>query len=235
MIQNINTQRLRVPSVCILCNQYHREQHTICAACITLFTPLGPACRHCAMPLPDDDDAICGACCLKKPDVDRVITAYRFEEPLRTLLHAFKYRDGLYLTSLLTTLMLHAAIDTSTIQCLIPIPMHPKRLRERGFNQAAILAMRLSRILKLPYDVNQCKKIINTTPQAGLSAVMRKKNLKNAFQSHTLPYQHVTLIDDLLTTGNTANEVARTLKRQGVKEVDVWCCARAVPQRLMYG
>ncbi|MDP3705510.1 MAG: ComF family protein [Legionellaceae bacterium] len=182
------------------------------------------------MPLPDDDDSICGACCLNKPDVDRVITAYRFEEPLRTLLHAFKYREGLYLTSLLTNLMLHAAIDTSNLQCLIPIPLHPKRLQERGFNQAAILAMRLSRILKVPYNLTQCKKIINTIPQAGLSASLRKTNLKNAFQAPSLPYQHVTLIDDILTTGNTANELARTLKQQGVKQVDVWCCARVTPK-----
>jgi ComF family protein len=113
-------------------------------------------------------------------------------------------------------------------ECLIPIPMHPKKLKQRGFNQAAILAKSLARRLKIPYDLNSCQKIINTDPQASMDGEKRQTNVRGTFSVKPLPYQHVTLIDDLLTTGSTANELARVLKKSGVQRVDIWCCARTV-------
>lgn len=220
-------QMLRLPAICGLCNQYHTGKLAICNECTALLTPLGPACCYCAHPLPDPTFLVCGHCCRKKPDLDTVITAYRFEEPLRTLLHEFKYHKGLYLSTCLTTLMLDALPNEHyDTECLIPVPMHPKRLANRGFNQAAVLAKQLSRRLNVPYDPSCCQKILNTAPQAGLNAQERKKNLRHAFLAKCRAYQHVTLIDDLLTTGSTANELARVLKRQGVRRVDLWCCAR---------
>ena len=106
--------------------------------------------------------------------------------------------------------------------------MHPKRLKQRGFNQAAILTKLLARKLNIPYDLTSCQKIINTEPQASLDGEQRQKNLRKAFRCKPLPYEHVTLIDDLLTTGCTANELALTLKKTGVKRVDIWCCARTI-------
>jgi len=164
---------------------------------------------------------------VKQPYLDRVITHFCFSEPLRTVLHAFKYESALYFRSLLTNLMLQASVELAT-ECLIPVPMHKKRLQERGFNQAAILTQHLSRALKIPHTLYHCTKIIPTLPQANLSATARRSNLKNAFQASTLPYQHVTLIDDVYTTGATANELAKQLKQQGIAKVNLWCCARAV-------
>lgn len=217
---------LRPPAICELCNQYHAGSLAVCMKCTALLTPIGPACRYCALPLPDANFLVCGQCCKKKPMVDNVITAYCFEEPLRTLIHEFKYREGLHLLTFLTDLMLHALPDNYQTDCLIPVPMHPKRLRQRGFNQAAELTKHLSKQLKLPCDLFHCKKNVNTPSQAGLSAEARRKNLRHAFQFKPLHYQHITLIDDLMTTGSTANELARTLKNQGVSRVDLWCCAR---------
>lgn len=223
------TQRLRLPSICTLCNQYHHEHLAVCAKCYHHIPLVGPACYHCALPLPDGDFLICGHCCKKKPFVDQAIAAYRFEEPLRTLLHEFKYHEGLYLCSFLATLILNAIPPAAhNTQCLIPVPMHPKRLRQRGFNQAAEITKQLAQRLKLPYDLSNCKKIINTVPQASLNAEQRRKNLQQAFHTPALPYQHVTLVDDLLTTGSTVNELANMLKKQGVTRVDVWCCARVI-------
>lgn len=142
------------------------------------------------------------------------------------VLHEFKYRAGLYLSSYLTKLMMDALPTGYTTDCLVPVPMHPKRLRHRGFNQAAELTKQLSRHLKLSYDLTYCRKQVNTAPQAGLNAEARRKNLRDAFQVKTSDYKHVTLIDDLMTTGSTANELARVLKKQGVIRVDLWCCAR---------
>ena len=129
-----------------------------------------------------------------------------------------------FLASILITAIPEEALKT---ECLIPVPMHPKRLQQRGFNQAAELVKHLSRAFKIPYALSHCKKIINTAPQAELTAAERRKNLRDAFHARPLPYQHVTLVDDLLTTGSTVNELAKTLKQLGVTRVDVWCCARA--------
>ena len=125
--------------------------------------------------------------------------------------------------------MLHALKkNTRQAQCLIPVPIHPKKLKQRGFNQAVILTKLLAKQLNLPYDLNSCKKIKHTLPQANLDRKQRRNNLHQAFQVTPIPYQQVILIDDLLTTGSTANELACTLKKSGVTQVDVWCCARAV-------
>jgi ComF family protein len=221
------SQRLRLPAICSLCNQYHQGRLAICAECHQHLRPIGPACYHCAIPLPEGDFLICGYCCKNKPYVDQVIAPYHFEEPLRTLLHEFKYHEGLYLCSFLATLISNALPpEAPNTQCLIPVPMHPKRLRQRGFNQAAELTKQLGRTLNLPYVLSHCKKTTNTVPQASLNADQRRKNLQNAFISEPLSYQHITLVDDLLTTGSTVNELANVLKKQGVAQVDVWCCAR---------
>ncbi len=115
-------------------------------------------------------------------------------------------------------------------QCLIPVPMHPQRIRHRGFNQAAILTKLLAKKLQLPCHINSCKKIINTAQQASLDGKQRQKNLRHSFKAKKLPYQHVALVDDLLTTGATANELAFTLKKAGVQQVDIWCCARTIKE-----
>ena len=222
------TQVLRPPSICALCRQYHRENRAVCRDCLVFCEPLGPACHSCAEPLPDENFLLCGLCCKTKPPIDSTIAAYRFEEPLRTLLHEFKYQEGLYLSSLLAA-FIHEALpsEAKKTQCLIPIPMHRKRLRERGFNQAAELAKHLGRILHIPIDTFNCQKITHTPPQAGLSGKERRKNLCNTFRAKPIPYQHVTLIDDLITTGSTAFELASMLKKQGILRVDLWCAAKA--------
>lgn len=223
------TQKLRLPSLCILCNQFHKDSLAACSFCIGIIKTLGTACTLCACPLPDDLYLQCGQCIKKPPFFDKAIVIHTFEEPLRSLLHQFKYHNGLYLTRLLCHLMLQAwQQNPSPTQCLIPVPMHPLRLRKRGFNQAALLAKSLAQHLNLPYDFSSCQKIINTLPQAQLNSDERQTNLKRAFFSKALPYQHVTLIDDLLTTGSTANELAIILKKQGVQRVDLWCCARTI-------
>lgn len=226
---NSITQWFRLSSSCVLCDQTHRGKHAVCCDCQILLTPLGPSCQYCATPVPDLSYFVCGHCCKRKPHFDYVYAAHRFEEPLRALLHEFKYREGLYLCSFLASLMASTLpLKATQTELLIPIPMHPKRLRLRGFNQAALLTKHLSRLLSIPYSLNTCQKIINTPPQAGLAAHQRLSNLRHAFQVAPISYQHVTLIDDLLTTGSTVGELAKQIKKQGVKQVDVWCCARAI-------
>ncbi|WP_439405883.1 ComF family protein [Legionella bozemanae] len=223
------TQSLRLYSICVLCNQFHHSKMAICTPCIEFMTRLGPACRYCAYPLPDTYLLVCGRCIKKTPYFDRTLINYVFEEPLRNLLHQFKYHNGLYLGSFLSELMSHSLPKNENMpQCLIPVPMHPQRIKLRGFNQAAVLVRLLAKKLQLPYDLTSCQKILNTEPQASLDGEQRQKNLRHAFKVKKIPWHHVAIVDDLLTTGSTANELARALKKSGVKKVDVWCCARAV-------
>lgn len=223
------TQSLRLPAICSLCNQPHQGTLALCSFCIDLLTPIGTRCTYCAYPLPEASHLICGHCIKQRPHFDHAHIAYTFEEPLRSLLHQFKYHNGLYLSPLLCNLMLKALPDAGlTTECLIPVPMHRTRLKQRGFNQAAVLAQKLAKQLQLPYNLHACKKNRNTEPQASLDQDERRNNLKQAFTADPLPYRHVTLIDDLLTTGSTANELALTLKESGVSTVDIWCCARTI-------
>lgn len=200
----------------------------VCADCKASFKKIGPACRHCAQPLPDEKFLLCGLCAKKQPAIDRTLTAYLYEDPLRTLLHDFKYKEALYLRSFLVDLMLEALPERTLLQteCLVPVPLHPKRIRQRGFNQAAELAKLLAKRLGLACDLDLCQKVLHTPPQASLDRQERQRNLRRAFQARTKGYQHITLVDDLLTTGSTANELAREFKKQGIVKIDLWCCAR---------
>jgi ComF family protein len=221
------TQKCRLPKLCVLCNQYHKGSFAACTTCIQWLPKLNIPCQQCAYPLPDTHFLTCGHCIKNPPHFDRTYIAYPFVEPLRGLLHQFKYHQALYLTSLLCHLM-QQTLTTTPAQCLIPVPLHPKRLRARGYNQAQLLGRTLAKHLNLPFEYKKCRKIINTAPQASLNGMERQKNIQNAFEVTSMPYEHVILIDDLLTTGATANELACTLKNIGVKRVDLWCCARTV-------
>ena len=211
---------------CLLCKMKTQISEPICTACLQYFPELGPACVSCATPIADMKCLYCGQCIINPPDLDRVIIPYQFDEPLRTVLHEFKYREGLYLAKFLSQKILKLVPSDYTTDCVIPVPMHAKKLRERGFNQAALLARLIAKALQCPLELLLCKKIINTPAQAGLDAVLRKKNLRDAFHIELIHYKHVTLVDDLMTTGSTANEIARLLKLQGVERVDLFCCAK---------
>ncbi len=198
----------------------------ICHYCDSLLPRLGPACRQCATPLPNDNLSLCGHCIKKPPAIDNVFATYRFEEPLRTLLHDFKYREKLHLSHFLVQKMLLNPPDISAGTCLIPVPIHRKRLYHRGFNQAAILAHQLNKHINVHYLSNHIQKIKNTAPQAELEAKARRRNLRGSFKLKPIHYQHIILVDDLITTGNTANELAYQLKRQDAHQVSLWCIAK---------
>lgn len=223
------SQMFHLPSVCVVCRQYHREASAVCRECIPLLKQIGPACHYCAQPLPDSNFLICGRCTKSKPAFDQTLTLYRFEEPLRTLLHDYKYNGALFLRHFLAQLILDALPPTALqTQCLVPVPLHPKRLQQRGFNQAAEFAKLLAKRLNLPCELLLCQKIFNTASQMSLDGKTRRRNLRHAFEVQTSHYEHITLIDDLFTTGSTVNEIAKLFKQKGVKKVDVWCCARAI-------
>jgi ComF family protein len=111
---------------------------------------------------------------------------------------------------------------------ILPVPLHKDRYRERGFNQSIEIARVVASRLKIPLDLSSCLRHRNTFRQTDLSAKQRRANLHNAFMiNRPLTVQHVAILDDVMTTGSTANELAKTLKKSGVNRVDIWVCARA--------
>lgn len=151
----------------------------------------------------------------------------------RYLIQQFKFANQPQIGTLLAQLFSqHIHNSTSKIslpECLVCMPLHQKRLRERGYNQAFIIAKTLAKQLNIPLlPVTHFIRTRHTQAQSQQNKISRKSNVKGAFKvTKSLPYKHVALIDDVLTTGQTANQASLTLLNGGIKRVDVWCIARA--------
>jgi ComF family protein len=131
---------------------------------------------------------------------------------------------------LLGNCLAEAASAQPRPDCLIPMPLHPSRIRERGFNHATEIARSVARKLDLPLDLANCQRIRDTPPQMGLKHDARRRNMRGAFScSGAIAGKHVALIDDVMTTGTSLDELAATLKRAGAREVSCWVVARALP------
>lgn len=149
------------------------------------------------------------------------------------LVKQLKYAAKIDLAPLLGALMstkLQTCV-TDVPQCLIPVPLHPKRLMKRGFNQSMELARRVSRASGIKVDPWCVKRALDTPPQASLPASARRDNVRGAFAlSRHLNYRHVALIDDVITSAWTVHELTKLLIDAGVERIDVWVCCRAFPQ-----
>ncbi len=114
-------------------------------------------------------------------------------------------------------------------ECLLPVPLHPARLSQRGYNQALVIARELQKLCGIPIDRSLCQRELETKEQALLAGNARWLNVKNAFAaiSSSSELNHVALVDDVVTTGATVNELAKVLTRIGIKTIDVWSCCRS--------
>ncbi len=215
-----------LPIPCRLCGA-HCKQHALCNACIKDLPFLGPACPRCAMPTTNSQ--LCGKCLHNPPQQDLSFSLFHYQEPIRRLIADFKYHDKLYLSQLFSQLMTEQLKKSPLPQCLIPIPLHSKRLRQRGYNQSLELAKSISTQLNIPVNNDYLKRIINTEPQASLPFKQRKNNIQHAFSliDANIP-PHIAIIDDVLTTGHTANAAAKLLRQQGVETIEVWTIARTI-------
>jgi ComF family protein len=224
-------QRL-YPLRCVLCGAPGAEGLDLCPPCRADLPVLHTACRRCARPLPTV--GICGVCQQQPPLQDRTLSAFHYQSPVDYLILQLKFGGKLHLAPLLgklTAECLKPCID-SLPECIIPVPLHPHRLRERGFNQALELARPLASYLKIPINTHAVLRIRPTAAQSSLPRQERKRNVQGAFalRAH-LAVRHVAILDDVLTTGHTAGELAKTLRRAGVQTVEVWACARAQFQK----
>jgi ComF family protein len=226
---------LLLPPRCVLCAAPgQRPCLDLCADCqAELPAALQPSCIHCAAPLllVDASDGICAVCRIAPPDYDRCLTAYEYRYPVDQLICGLKYRGRLAPSRVLGTLLgesIAARHRPPDVDLLLPVPLHPNRLVQRGFNQSLEIARWTARYLGLALATRCLRRRRDTRPQVGLSVTRRKANLRGAFGvAHGLSGRRVAVIDDVLTTGSTVGEIARTLRRAGVAAVEVWCVARA--------
>lgn len=203
----------------------------LCRYCYTQFELNENRCICCAQPLEEltSANAVCGRCQQKPPEFDHVYAPFLYIGNLRYLIMTLKFNAQHKHARLLAQLLICRLNDTIALpECLIPVPLHSIRYQQRGFNQAIEIANNLSTQLNIPSISTACVRIRDTAHQTGQSAKHRQKNLKKAFDVvKPLNAKHVAIIDDVMTTGSTANELAAALKKQGVSRVDVWVCGRA--------
>ncbi len=224
-----------LPTPCLLCGDLSQQDY-ICPSCHADLPLLQQACPHCAMPSPNS--LLCGQCLQHAPERDASFSLYRYQYPVDRFITNFKFHHQLYLGYFLAQQL---ALKLQEQQrplpdLLIPIPLHPKRLKQRGYNQALEITRYLAKSLYLPYEKHALKRVKNTVPQTSLSYSQRQKNLQQAFEvcKKDLP-QHVVLIDDVLTTGHTADMAAKSLRKVGVKTIELWTIARAIRHDSNYG
>lgn len=223
------------PPLCMLCSSRGQTPNLdLCAACEADLPRNTPACRICAHPLGGlggDEDLVCGACQVKKPRFDVCHSAYRYAFPIDHLVRRLKYGEAIIHARVLGELLaryLKYRRREPWPECLVPVPLAPARYRQRGYNQAIELGRWLERTLELPMRTDLLVRTRETVEQASLSQKERRKNVRRAFAlNHPLKEKHVAVIDDVVTTASTVNEVARVLRRAGAKRVEVWAVARA--------
>lgn len=219
-----------LPGTCVLCGSDSPSELDLCAACRADLPRVLQPCPRCGLPLATAAETECGGCVANPPAFARTLVPFRYEEPVKQLIHALKFNQKLYVARVLGELMAeYFAQQGARPDLIIPVPLHPSRLRERGFNQALELARPTSARLNIPLDVHACQRTRSTPAQSDLPADQRAKNIKGAFTLRApLNVQRVAIIDDVMTTGATVDELTRTLLSNGVEEVQIWVCARAI-------
>ena len=211
---------------CVVCGDPGLPDRDLCAACHAELPWQGPACTHCASPLPEP--GICGHCLQHPPPLDAVTAAFDYAFPVDGLLPRMKFHAEFAAGRVLAQCLSERFAGCRRPQALIPLPLHRGRLRRRGYDQALELARPLARALHLPLRDDLLLRDRATSAQSTLNAAARKRNLRGAFRvtdGVALP-EHVTLFDDVMTTGATLYSAAMALRKAGVKHIDAWVCAR---------
>jgi ComF family protein len=209
----------------------------LCSGCLEDLPWLGQSCRHCAQPLPADAALLCGACAQSDglQDVDLCIAALAYEFPVDRLVTALKYLRKTEYARVLGELLairvheLTAVRDYVLPDFIVAVPLHPWRLLQRSFNQAAEIARWVAREHQLPVKTGLIRRARHTPGQAGLRRRARLANVQGAFTLHgSVLQRRIAVLDDVVTTGATTRELARVLKQAGAAEVQIWTVARAI-------
>lgn len=216
---------------CYLCDLAHSGDHELCKQCWEDLPWQRQACKVCAIPLSTTETSICKDCVKIPPYFDCTFAALNYQFPINALLPQIKKPQAKHHLKWLTKALIskvssHSLIDLP--QALIPVPLSNIKKLTKGYNQTEQICADIQRSLKIEINSQLVSKIKHTQSQASLSAKERKTNLKNVFSALPTNLKHVAIIDDVMTTGSTANEIAKTLKCAGVEKVELWVIARTL-------
>jgi len=213
-----------LPQDCLLC-QASSGASLLCADCARELPANTSACPRCAAPGPCATE--CGACLADPPHYDASRAAFVYAYPVDALIQALKYGGQLALAGLFARELQRRIVGAREADLIVPLPLHPQRLAERGFNQAAEIAKVLSRRCGIRMDARLARRVRHTAPQTGLPWRERATNMRHAFAcDRDLAGLRIAVVDDVMTTGATLDEFARTLKRSGAARVENWVIAR---------
>ncbi|MGB5278786.1 MAG: ComF family protein [Gammaproteobacteria bacterium] len=221
------------PPCCVLCGAPGCNGMDICAACYRHLPWIDQACSQCAIPIAAEPAGAlkCGQCLRKPPAFDYSLSLFRYQDDAIKLIQQLKFNEKLANSRLLGSMLAAVITDSTTAlpDCIVPVPLHYKRLRQRGFNQSTELGRVAGKACKIPLSSHAVMRVRDTRSQTGLDKRQRHNNIRGAFEiRQALDAEHVAILDDVVTTTSTVNELARLLKKAGVRRVDVWSIARAV-------
>ena len=228
---------LLLPPVCIACRSRISNHGLLCGDCFARIDFIAPPiCARLGVPLPYDagEPSLSAAAIASPPVYDRARAMARYSETMRDLIQGFKYRDRQEGLALFSRWLARAGVELlSDAELIVPVPLYRSRLWRRRFNQSAMLAQGLARLTGVPADCFVLKRVRRTASQVGLTAEQRVRNVAGAFKveaAHATQIRgkRVVLVDDVITTGATAEACARVLKRARAARVDVLALARVV-------
>ena len=216
----------------LYCGGCGTSGHALCERCIDtfLYVEEESSCPVCGMPV--GTRSVCGKCLFEKNVFEEGLYGFYYENRLRDAIHSFKFSGRKDVGKLLVSLIEERIVAFSAkFDCIIPLPVTEKRLRERGFNQALLLVRELSRRTGIPYRMNVLQKKRPTLPQVQLSGVEREKGVRKSFDilsGEELEGKTILLVDDVYTTGATVNECSKVLLGAGAARIDVFTLTHAV-------
>lgn len=224
---NISLKFKLLAQPCVLCGSMSHDG-LWCSACDASLPYLTtPHCPVCALPTPRGE--VCGHCLTKPPVFNRAIAVFGYRFPLDRLILQMKYHEQLALAQAFAEKLMQAIDRTPLPDFIIAMPLHPAKLRDRGFNQAQLLAAPLSRHFNIPLLSSACHRLRDTPSQTSLPWKARSSNVRGAFGcDRDLSGKHIALVDDVMTTGASLNELASAVKKQGAKDISAWVVARTI-------
>ena len=218
---------------CLLCDFITENKQLICNDCFSILPHHPFSCDRCGLAITETAfKTHCGHCISNSPPFDHTVALFDYAAPIPALIWKLKFHGDLSIAQFFGQCwidLIDQFYPNNTLpDFILPVPLHHKRLKERGFNQALEIAKPIGKHFNIPIDTRTCIRIKNTQAQSTMPANKRKNNMDNAFAlSHATDAKHVAILDDVMTTGNTVSEISALLKIAGVERVDVWCCARA--------